>query len=405
MRLKIQQENLLSPSNSLRRFDFSGTKIPSTTIKNSTWTADSPATFSVVEDFFYRADRYSLKLTNSSSQNTIIRLTQTQVKWPHIKEELVFNAMVHADAPIQVSTYLHPPAIAYTSVTPNTQILESGIWNAIFSNPYTFGNDDFPYADTAITVVLGTQDSGSVYFSTPCLTLSNPDEFNQISQNSRRYLPDIIKDVDDESENPRRPVAKIFHSLTADMSHVIDKYIQMTNLEHAEVGHGDLDVTDHPYNVLTRSELTDPELMLPEYLDWGAMLVGARLVGNLYADGTAIHDTDEFDFRRWQVRTKTYGHAAGTRASVKEAVKTVLTGKKLVLVTPVYEGDPWVIGIRTLNTETPDAQAVGTESVNVLAAAEPARPAGFVFVHESVDTISFILDSSDFGVFDQNVLG
>lgn len=405
MRLKIAQQNLLSPSNALRRFDFAGTKIPLTTIKNQTWIADSPATFSVVEDFFYRADRYSLKLTNSASLNTIIRLTQTEVSWPHIKEALVFNGMVYTDSDIQVSTYIHPPAISYTGVTPNTQTLEAGIWNAIYSNEYTFGNDDFPYADVSITIVMATDNTKSVYLSCPCLTLSMPEKFNQISQNSFPYIPDIVRDVDLDSENPTRPVAKLYHSMTADMSQVIDRYVQLSTFDHNELGHADVRIDDHPYNILTRSELTDPDLMLSEYLDWGAMLTGSRLRSNILVDGEELYDTDAFDYRRWQVKTKTYGHAAGSRASVREAVKTVLTGNKLVLVTPVYEGDPWVIGIRTLNTETADAAVAGAESPTVLAAAEPTRPAGFVFVHESVDTIAFILDSSDFGVFDQNVLG
>lgn len=405
MRLKIAQQNLLSPSNALRRFDFSGTKIPITTIRTQTWTADSPATFSVLEDFAYRSDRYSLKLTNSASQNTVLRITQTEVSWPHIKEALIFNGMIHVDSDIQVSTYIHPPFVPYTDITPNTQTLEAGIWNAIYSNEFTFGDEDFPYADVSVTIVLATADTKSVYFSCPCLTLAEPDKFNQISQNSFPYIPDIIRDVDSESENPKRPVAKLYHSMTADMSQVIDRYIQLSTLDYDEVGHGDVNFDGSPYNILTRSELTDPDLMLSEYLDWGAMLTGSRLRSNIFVDGEELYDTNDFDYRRWQVKTKSYGHAAGSRASVREAVKTVLTGNQLVLVTPVYEGNPWVIGIRTLNTETADATVAGSESPTVLAAAEPTRPAGFVFVHESVDTIAFILDSSDFGVFDQNVLG
>lgn len=405
MRLKIAQKNLLSDALSLRLIDADGNAISVETIRTTTWAADSPASYAVVADVFYRADRYSLKLTNSTSLNTTIRATQTQVPWPYVRESLIFNAMVYTDRDIQVSTYIHPPAVAYTTVTPNTQTLQAGVWNAIFSNEYTFGSDEFPYADVSITIVLGTEDADSLYFSVPCLTLAEPEQFNQLSQNSLRYFPDIIADVDSESENPVRPFGKIYHSLTADMSQIIDRYMQMSNLEHDEVGHGAVVYQDHPYNILTRSELTDPDLMLPEYLEWGGMLIGSRLATNIFADGSPVYDLDAFDFKRWQVKTKAFGHYAGTRAAVKAAVKTVLTGRRLVLVTPVYEGNPWVIGIRTLNTETADATVAGDESPTVLAVAESTRPAGFVFVHESVDTIFFILDSSDFGVFDQNVLG
>jgi hypothetical protein len=405
VRLKIAQRNLLSDALSLRQIDKDGREISPETIRTTTWVADSPSSYTVVTDVFYRSDRYSLKLTNSTSQNTTIRATQTQVPWPHIREPLIFSAMVLNDSGIQVSTYIHPPTEAYTTVEPNTQDIEAGVWSAIFSNEYTFGSDEFPYGDVSITVVLGTRDTDSMYFTTPCLTLAQPEKFNQLSQNSIPYFPDIVRDMDAESQNPTRPLGKIYHSLTADMSQIIDRYIQLSNLEHEEVGHASVSSRDHPYNILTRSELTDPDLMLPEYLEWAAMLVGTRLARNIYLGESPIYDLDNFDFQRWQVKSKAFGHAAGSRAAVRAAASTVLTGQKFVIVTPVYNGDPWVIGIRTLNTETPDASVAGDESSSVLAAAEAARPAGFVFKHESVDVIAFILDSSDFGVFDQNVLG
>ena len=89
---------------------------------------------------------------------------------------------------------------------------------------------------------------------------------------------------------------------------------------------------------------------------------------------------------------------------VKEAFKTLLSGSRAVLVTPLWEGEQFEIMIRTLVSETPNNPAEGQTSNKVLAVAEPTRPAGFVFLHETVDEINFILNDPDFGVFNINDL-
>ena len=120
--------------------------------------------------------------------------------------------------------------------------------------------------------------------------------------------------------------------------------------------------------------------------------------GNIVAD-------ENLDFQRWQMQTKTFGHSSGSRVSMKNAVKLVLEESQGVVVSSVWQGDPWAIHVRTLTSETPSATNDGDVSPEVLEMANLSKPAGYVITHETVDEFSFILNEPEFGVFDQNDLG
>ena len=151
--------------------------------------------------------------------------------------------------------------------------------------------------------------------------------------------------------------------------------------------------------------MTDPLLMSDEYMQWAAMFIGARLLSDVQVAGTSILTDPNFNFKRWQITTKAFGFSAGNKESIVAAVQTVLSDTKSVLVTPLWEGDPWTIMIRTLHAETSGVTSVGDISLEVLRMANLAKPAGYVLVHETIDEINFVLNDPNFGVFDQNVLG
>jgi len=404
MRLEIAQKNLLTSTLSLERISNTDTEVLAAAVETNGWTTDLPTTFVIDQTFFYTATAFNLKISNPTTTNIVIRGTQSAVPYPYIAEQLIFHSFIFSEDNVNVSVYLHPADSSYTTVTPNTQTVIAGQWTPVYSNEYTFGNEDSAFASVGITLVIQTESSLiPVFFTLPTLTQNEPEKYNQFSQLSKRFFPDIFREVDIESTNPSRPLAKIYHSMTADLSQAMDKYVRMTNFERSELNTATVETDNDPYNILSRSELTDPDLMTPEYLEWGAMLRGAPTISDIQLNGVSVLPS-EFNFRQWQVKTGAFGHAAGSRESVKEAVKTILTGSKTVLVSPLWNGEQFTIMIRTLVSETPDNPVEGQSSDKVLAVAEPTRPAGFTFLHETLDEVAFILGDPDFGLFDVNTL-
>ena len=122
---------------------------------------------------------------------------------------------------------------------------------------------------------------------------------------------------------------------------------------------------------------------------------------NLWSDPNDIDD-----FIRWQLKTLYYGINSGSRESMIEAVKQVLTvDDGTVAVSPNYNGEKFRIHLRTLFAETPDYDNYTTISPAVLNAAEPTRPAGFIFTHETVAKLFFTLNNIGIGRMDRSVLG
>lgn len=398
------QPNLLDDENGLYRISSTGdTYFDATFI--SGWQVSNPATGQVVSDVFRSSRRFSLRLTNSTSQNITLTATQDQISQPYGSLNLIFNAMILCDVETTTSVYLHSPLDSYTSVEPNVQQTTPGVWSAIFSNENTIGDATDPNVSVQVTVVISPNSTQPVYFTSPNLTNADPDLYNQFVILSQQYFPDVIRDVDSEQTNPSRPLMKLYHSLTANASLMMDEYVRIIPFDNDEMGPRAFLLSDSPDNLLSRSEMTDPALMSQEYMHWAAMFAGTRLMQDIQVSSTSVFTEPTFEFDRWQVSTKAFGMAAGNRDSIKSAVRTVLTGTKDVLVTPLWNGNPWVIMIRTLTADTPGVTIEGDTSAEVLAVAEPSRPAGYQFVHEAIDEITFVLNDPDFGVFDQNVLG
>jgi hypothetical protein len=113
----------------------------------------------------------------------------------------------------------------------------------------------------------------------------------------------------------------------------------------------------------------------------------------------------EIGFINWQIQNSYYGHKSGSRESMIEAVRQVLTGDKVVAVSPNYSGLTHRIHLRTIAAETSNVDSVTSESLAVLNAAAPTIPTGFYFTHETVDKLFFTLNNIGIGRLDVSVLG
>ena len=100
-----------------------------------------------------------------------------------------------------------------------------------------------------------------------------------------------------------------------------------------------------------------------------------------------------------------YGFSAGTKGALKNAARSVIGEDAAVLITPNWNNDQWAIMVRTLTASTPGVSGSGQSSSAVYYTMEPAKPAGYTLMHQSIDEITFVLDDNDFGVFNQSVLG
>lgn len=123
---------------------------------------------------------------------------------------------------------------------------------------------------------------------------------------------------------------------------------------------GDADELDALVDALLEGDLADPLQARPEWLEWLAQFVGVQL------------PTDATLEARRQRIADAAGFLSGTPRDIEAAARTVLIGTRSANVTPVLNGDEFLIGLRTLASETPDPAAV-------LAAIDAAgvRPAGF----------------------------
>ena len=94
MRIEIAQKNLLSSELSLERISNADSGLLSANVEAAGWSADSPSTFVIDENFYYTATAFSLKISNPTETNIIIRGTELSVPYPHIAEELIFHSLL-----------------------------------------------------------------------------------------------------------------------------------------------------------------------------------------------------------------------------------------------------------------------------------------------------------------------
>lgn len=139
----------------------------------------------------------------------------------------------------------------------------------------------------------------------------------------------------------------------------------------------------------TVSDLVDAQGANAAWFPWLAQLLGISLTGL-----TVDEQRTALRFPRWD---------HGTPAALEAAAARGLTGSRIVSITRHYDGNPWVIGIGTKDSQTavPDTfgklkswapswgeleslgSFAGAAAPTVLAAAEVERPAGYRLVRYS----------------------
>lgn len=399
------QRNLLPDTLALYRLatDASSSEISSyttTDILTNSWSVDSPATLTAVLSPFYSGDRFTLQIENSQATLQTLRTASFEIEFPEIADELIFHCMVYCDSPLEITAHLHNANDAYTTETGYTNTTVVGVWSPIFSNAKTFGDLSTYSKNLKVTLVSSNVDT--FYVSMTTLTDNKPHVHNQFSQLSKVFFPDIYRDVDDTSIAPTRPMDKLYHSLTANMSKLMDSFN-----EFATVGQADANSTSQILGsslyALSQSKLTNPNLMSSAIMPWAAQFVATDLREQIVVSGTDVV-SDDVDFPRWQISTKSHGQIAGTRTALKNSARLALSGTKSVLVSPLHEGNRFEIMVRTLVSETPGNPVEGTSSPAVLAVLQDAKPAGYTVLHETLDEFGFVLNDSEFGAFDQGVL-
>jgi hypothetical protein len=163
-------------------------------------------------------------------------------------------------------------------------------------------------------------------------------------------LPGYMRSADEERDFPLLRYLSLIGDQVDDVEEIIDRIDYVGAFEGGLAG--------------DTSALVDPDTADAAWLPWLAQLVGVNLLDPL--------STTE---RREAIKTAGSGWRAGTKAGIKLAAQTQLTGTKYVEVLDHYLGDPWAIGVRTRADETADSAAVVQAIIDM-----GAKPAGVEIV-------------------------
>jgi hypothetical protein len=354
------------------------------------WTVTNAITSISNENFFINNRYVMLVIPQSSSPVTIQCNAKDGVLEKDIGQEFVFTStmkFVHPNVNVEIELFTdisRPDSIKKTEI--------AGLWQTLRSNLVTI-EENFENLFAKLTVT----NHGSEPFY-----LTMPNLYNDTSfRNSgavlaiKARMPDFYWEFDSLSSNPHYPFFKFIDVCVGGINDALQMHADWYEHELGEL----------PYDVSrssprTKSRLINPDVFYLEYLNWIWQFVGERIKTNIYCPNTNnpfIPNSE--DYVRWQVKTSGLGRAAGTRQSIREAIEFVLSGNKFIAITPNFENNPFKIGIKTLESETPGG-VTASACLAVLSAAELARPVGYEIVHETVDFVTLILDDIENGRLD-----
>jgi hypothetical protein len=273
----------------------------------------------------------------------------------------------------------------------------AGNWKAIRSNIMTYQSpwdQEGNYRGTWCEITISQHNSVPLYISLPNLVIERGWYLNTAMQNTARHMPDFYWNYDAKQLNPRFPFFRFVDVLTSPINDVMQIYADWFEFELNEIPYYADKTT--PWALST---LLNYNNFIEKYHPWTFMFVGVPYQKYIYTDANML-TTTESEFLKWQLKTSYLGRAAGTKQALREVVEHVLTGNKLVSITPQYGDDIWAIKLYTLTSETPDVTGEHQESAAVLAAAEMAKPVGYSIIHETLNAITLTLDNSEFGRLD-----
>lgn len=330
-------------------------------------------------------------VTDSGSATSPWILTRTQ-SFP-----LAFNCMTRSETTnITTSIKVYesggtPPSSSETYVS------NAGKYTAARSSLFNSFSSLSPYqVDIEITV---SGHSRNVFYVTlPFLYNYYGWLGNMYVQNARRqYLPHFYWDVDSQ-QNPDYPFYKLLDSMTYKADEVMQSYSDFFTYELSE-----LPVDATGTETWATSTLTTPENVSLANREWLSQFTGGKLYTAL-PSGVLDGSVDLDEFIEWQLVNKYCGYKAGSTQALKDVIKLCLTGEQKVVITP-NAGNIWTIKIYTLVSETPEDLDLNDSSPTVLALAELVRPMGYIYEHEAISSIDFILGNTAEGILDFASLG
>jgi hypothetical protein len=373
----------LSDSNSLQRFSSADyNEIPLDEIDPDWEIIGTNGSISYTFDNFFVYNRYILEIQPSTLGVVTISLPLNFFNSYDTDSFFGFNAIAFCGlSPINVQIVIHDTSILATNSISATDGITynnyPGKWTPLRSLSTKINALGGAHA-WRVTLKISNHDGNVIRITNPNLLNDTAWASNSAVRTMRKYMPEFYFDKDGLEENPNYPMFRFAEVLSSKMHDVMQVYSNWFRYE----------VTEFPPNASTtdtwtRSSLVDSSAIDEQYMYWLFQFTGRPLQKQIYTDGDA-QIVDVRSFAEWQLSTSSYGRGAGTKQALVGAIQQVLTGSKRVALTPNKDGNPWVIGVTTITSETPDDAVV-------LAVAENARPLGYVLDTRTVAALTLIL--------------
>lgn len=387
----------LSDINALRRFNVvSGrdVELPDV-ITNNGWVAAENAVINIVPSNFYVSHYYTMEIDPIDEGPVTVYLPIDDIFDEFdLNGTFVFTGVIYAsEGNSETGTYAESITVNASlynedtgTVPGNNRSIQSGTWFAFRSNRMELniipdGENTSYIAKLVFTGHKGLQ----IKMSTPNVVNDNVWALNPVISNLRTRIPDFYFDFDGIESDPQYPFFRLIDVFTETIADSIQRYSDWFKYDTEEIPLG---VDKDSYTA--KSHLTDYKYIRPEYLRWAFQFAGVQQIKQLVVGGTTVIPSTDTDFKDVQLYPAIYGRGAGTQSAIRTAVKFVLTGTKTVVISQRAGGDPWVIKLTTLSSESPSTEVI-------LAAVEEARPMGFKIIHEAVSGTNFILGDPFYG--------
>ena len=391
--------NLLDRKNGLYPVDVSGVPLSVASTQNFDWTSTN-CTIDLVSDNFLTTNRLVMKVSGITYSTVSMSLVNYPLSITDNGQKISFNCKIKClnSIIVSISTYIHNNQNTLKTKVTNIQ---SGSYSAAHSEIV-----EIPAGNTAHTITIIISIAGhelaDIFVTYPNLIFDEDFHQNPFIKMMRNFFPDFYFDIDGQQTGPTYPFFKLLDALSYAAGDSNLMSTKLSGFDNEEILDPNLQT-----DFWARSVLTTPELAGSEYGPWLAQFTGESLKKNIQLQDSSFYFDNEakiHEFMAWQLSRSYFGRASGTKAALVDSVKQILQKTKngnqstrSVVITTKYEGNPFKIRIQTLENETPDASN-GQPSYLVLAAAEFARPMGFLLSHNTLTVFYFTLDDESLGV-------
>ena len=359
----------LSNANSLIKFTVdSSSESLAATESDSDWEVEG-GNFRFTGENYYVSSHYVLEATptnNSLTTPMVVSLDVGSVfDVDDVNESFVFSCVVYCGLRnVTINAKLHD-ALGQ-EVEGNIKVIQAGSWTALRSNVFT----KVPLTPPSVgqyTVSLTIVGHGgeTVKISTPNLVNEDSWASNPVIQSMRPYIPGFYESYDRNETDPQYPFFRYVDVLTDAIADTMFLYSEWFQFDSREIIPG-----ASKADLSTRSRLTNYQAVYDENLSWFAQFSGAKIKNQLYVENAEIvSNTNEF--KKSQLFPAIYGRGAGTQGSIKEAVGHVLSGTKTVVIGQHVNGNPWIMKVVTIISETSgfdirnDVRVATTEPITI----------------------------------------